>query len=158
MSLTTDPAHPDLTRGVDFEVTPQAKVYLVLSDEEKAKGFVRPVRRTYVHVGRKVCSNRYRHLTEEEKEQYKDQGYVAFVPNDDEDSSLIGTYITQHELNTFKNHRVGGCGVATTMALGIAETYARDPKFYGATYCVGCCKHLPVGEFLWDNTNETVGS
>lgn len=100
MSLTTDPNHPDLTRGVDSEPTEQAKVYLVLSDEERAKGFVRPVRRTYVHKA---------------------------------------------------------CGVATTMAWQLAETYARDPKFYGATYCVGCHKHLPVGEFVWED-GETVGS
>jgi hypothetical protein len=44
------------------------------------------------------------------------------------------------------------------MAQGIAETYARDPGFYGFTYCVGCGQHLPVAEFLWDGTNEKVGS
>lgn len=49
------------------------------------------------------------------------------------------------------------CGVATTMGRQIAETYARDPKFYGATYCVGCHKHLSVEEFTWDDGN-TVGS
>jgi len=40
----------------------------------------------------------------------------------------------------------------------LAETYARDNKFYGATYCTGCEKHLPVEEFLWDGTDEKVGS
>lgn len=30
----------------------QQKGYVVLSADERAKGFVRPVRRTYVHVGR----------------------------------------------------------------------------------------------------------
>lgn len=52
------------------------------------------------------------------------------------------------------------CGVATTMSLAIAETYARDPHFYGSTYCVGCRKHLPVGvdgEFIWDDGSK-VGS
>lgn len=56
---------------------------------------------------------------------------------------------------------VGGCGVVTTMAKEIAETYARNPKFYGATYCAGCKTHLPVGEngeFYWDGTNEKVGT
>lgn len=50
------------------------------------------------------------------------------------------------------------CGVKTRMGQPLAATYARDPKFYGATFCVGCNKHLPVGEFLWDGTNEKVGS
>lgn len=49
------------------------------------------------------------------------------------------------------------CGVATTMHQDIAETYARRPEFYGATYCVACRKHLPVAEFKWDD-GTTVGS
>jgi hypothetical protein len=47
--LTTDPSDPELGRGVDNELVPQNKKYLVLSEEERAKRFVRPVRRTYVH-------------------------------------------------------------------------------------------------------------
>lgn len=50
------------------------------------------------------------------------------------------------------------CGGVTTMSQAIAETYARDPGFYGATYCVVCAKHLPVSEFTWDGTDEQVGS
>lgn len=58
-----------------------------------------------------------------------------------------------------KHGRTGnGCGVLTVMGRAIAETYARDPKFYGATYCVGCGMHLPVDEFVWADTNERVGS
>ena len=87
MSLTTDPKDKRLGRGVDKEEVPQQEAYLVLSDEEKAKGFVRPVRDTYKHTV---------------------------------------------------------CGFTTTMNISIAETYARDPKFYGSTYCMGCRKHLPV--------------
>lgn len=49
------------------------------------------------------------------------------------------------------------CGVATTMARDIAETYAREPRFYGATYCTACHKHLPVEQFKWDD-GTTVGS
>lgn len=101
--LTDDPNDPRLTHGVDSTPAPQADAYLILSDAERAKGFVRPVR----------------------------QGYV---------------------------HAVDGCGGYTQMSLAIAETYARDPKFYGATYCVHCQKHLPVEEFLWDGTYERVGS
>lgn len=100
MSLTDDPNDPKLTRGVDDQPTPQAEVYLVLSDAERAKGFVRPVRRTYVHTV---------------------------------------------------------CGCATTMGQVLAETYARDPKFYGATYCVNCQMHKPVAEFRWDD-GTVVGS
>ncbi len=93
--LTSDPNDPELTHGADTQPVEQASVYLILSDEERAKGFVRPVRRSYWH---------------------------------------------------------SKCGVVTTMSLPIAQTYARDPKFYGGTYCVGCRMHLPVGEngdFYW---------
>lgn len=43
----------------------------------------------------------------------------------------------------------------------LAETYARDPKFYGGTFCAGCHAHFPVGaggEFVWDHTEERVGT
>jgi hypothetical protein len=65
-------------------------------------------------------------------------------------------------MSTYKNGHFGGCGALTTMSQVIAETYARDPGFYGATYCVGCNKHLPVGangEFVWDDgSDELVGT
>jgi hypothetical protein len=38
------------------------------------------------------------------------------------------------------------------MSRAIAETYARDPAFYGSTFCVHCRTHFPVGEqgeFVW---------
>jgi hypothetical protein len=98
MSLTTDPNDPRLSRGADAADGPpveQAPAYLVLSDEERAKGFARPVRRSYWHAV---------------------------------------------------------CGAVTTMAQAIAETYARQPTFYGATYCAACRRHRPVGpdgEFHW---------
>lgn len=104
MSTTSDPNDPRLTHGADNEPVPQAETYLVLSDEERAKGFVRPVRRTYVH-----------------------------------------------------SEDLGGCGGATTMGPALAETYARDPKFYGATYCCGCSMHRPVGddgEFVWEDGSK----
>lgn len=47
--LTDDPNDPRLTHGVDDTPVPQADVYLVLSEEERSKGFVRPLRRAYVH-------------------------------------------------------------------------------------------------------------
>ena len=101
-SLTSDPNDPRLTTGADEAPVPQAEAYLVLSDEERAKGFVRPLRTSYVHVD--------------------------------------------------------GCGAVTTMRLPIAETYARQPGFYGSTYCVTCCMHRPVGEFRWDADGQVVGS
>jgi hypothetical protein len=102
MGLTDDRNDPRLTHGANDEPVPMSEVYLVLSEKERAKGFVRPVRRRYVHVQ--------------------------------------------------------GCGALTTMGLALCETYARDPSFYGATYCVGCSKHRPVGEFCWDEDGAVVGS
>jgi hypothetical protein len=96
MSGTTDdPNDPRLTHGADAEPVEQAPVYLVLSEAERAAGFVRPYREGYKHTT---------------------------------------------------------CGAVTYMSRAIAETYARDPGFYGATYCVGCAMHRPVGEageFVW---------
>ncbi len=61
------------------------------------------------------------------------------------------------------------CGAVTTMSQAIAETYARNPGFYGGTFCVSCRDHFPVGEageFAWDRprkdtplgTSDKVGS
>jgi len=99
MGTTEDPNDPRLTRGVDEEPVEQAATYLVLSVEERAKGFVRPVLQSYIHAV-----------------------------------------------------ELGGCGGVTTMGLVLAETYARQPTFYGATFCVACSRHRPVGpdgEFYW---------
>jgi len=52
------------------------------------------------------------------------------------------------------------CGAETRMGLRLAEAYARDPRFYGATYCVNCRMHRPVGaegEFVW-NDGSKVGT
>ena len=81
--------------------TGMQKGYVVLSDEEQAKGFVRPVRFTYLHKR---------------------------------------------------------CGTTTTMGRKIAETYARDPSFYSGTFCCECRAHFPLSEFVWDGTDEAVGS
>lgn len=100
MPLTTDRNDPCLKNGQKEEG--QNTCYLILSEEERAKGFIRPVRDSYTH---------------------------------------------------------DKCGALTRMPLAIAETYARDPKFYGATFCTGCNTHLPVGEFTWDDgSNTKVGS
>jgi hypothetical protein len=101
MGYTTDRNDPRLGYGVDDGPVDQHEVYLILSEEERAKGFVRPLRRRYVH---------------------------------------------------------STCGTVTSMGLPLCETYARDPKFYGATYCVGCHQHYPVGEFHWEKDGAVVGS
>jgi hypothetical protein len=54
--------------------------------------------------------------------------------------------------------RSGGCGTVTTMGRSLSETYARDPSFYGATFCCGCNRHLPVAEFVWTADGQQVGS
>lgn len=99
MALTTDPNDPRLGHGGGGGG--QNEAYLILSDEERAKGFVRPLRNAYIHRT---------------------------------------------------------CGTVTMMRQEIAETYARNPKFYGATFCANCNTHSPVDEFFWDGTQEKVGS
>lgn len=121
MSLTTDPNDPRLVRKLDDGPRPQNEVYLILSQEERAKGFVRPLRRSYIHVG------------------------VGGHEIDPADPS--------------KHGRTGGaCGAQTAMGFELSATYARDPKFYGATYCVGCQMHKPVAEFVWNEDGDVVGS
>jgi hypothetical protein len=71
MSLTTDPKDPRLTHYTGPEKpAPQADVYLVLSDEERAMGFVRPVRASYRHVGSPAPRYGLRDLTSEERARY----------------------------------------------------------------------------------------
>lgn len=53
-----------------------------------------------------------------------------------------------------ETYRHRACGRTTTMALRIAETYARDPYFYGATFCVSCDVHRPLAEFTWEPDGE----
>jgi hypothetical protein len=52
----------------------------------------------------------------------------------------------------------GKCGTVTTMGLALAETYARDPKYYSHTFCCTCRDHLAVSEFTWDPDGSVVGS
>lgn len=78
----------------------QHAAYWVLPEEERAKGFARPVRTSYTHAK---------------------------------------------------------CGTVTTMGRALAETYARDPSYYGATFCCACRAHFPVGadgEFAWEDGSK----
>ena len=152
MGLTTDPEDPALRQHDAFGMQ---KSYLVLSDEERAKGFVRPVRLRYVHVGPTPPAHPLRDLTEDEKVRFENNNYVAFEAYPESEAPVLGRYWTQAQLDN------KGCGSTTTMNSAIAETYARDPGFYGGTYCAHCAEHFPVGaqgEFVWEGTNERVGT
>lgn len=53
------------------------------------------------------------------------------------------------------------CGTVTNMHRALSETYARQPDFDGGTYCCRCRAHFPVGaegQFVWDGTDEKVGT
>lgn len=124
--------------------------YWILSEEERAKGFVRPVRHSYVHDGPQGPTHPTRDLTDEEKARYEGVGYVAFEVYGEEESPVVGHFWTQAQLDAVGN----GCGVETRMSNAIAQTYARDPSFYGSTFCVSCKDHLPVAEFRWSNATK----
>lgn len=160
MGVTDDPKDPRLGRGVDKAPVPQHEAYLVLSEEERAKGFVRPVRRSYRHVGIAGPKFPLQDITAEQKEWWKDDSdpFVKFesYPSGYK-GSATGKFWTQTELDSVGK----GCGTVTTMGRALSETYARDPDFYGSTYCVGCSMHLEVGadgEFMWEGTTERVGT
>ena len=59
-TTTTDPTEPGIVRGSDDEPVEQGPVYLVLSEDERAKGYVRPYRDTYTHT---VCGGTPRSTT-----------------------------------------------------------------------------------------------
>lgn len=154
MSLTTDPTDPRLGHGSNDEPGPQNEVYLVLSAEERAKGWVRPFRDVYVHKGIRP-THPTRELTDHEHELYDRFGYLSFETYEGCDrhdhGSGTGRFWTAKTLSS-------GCGAVTHMGRELSETYARDPSFYGATYCVGCQMHKPVEEFVWSIDGERVGS
>lgn len=166
--LTSDPNDPKLKEG-QKNPTGQHEIYLVLSEEERAKGFVRPVRRTYVHIGKKVekegeiisLEEALKDGSDFAKNHFtKENGFAAYLKYPEHRYPLIGRYLTEDEYNAILSGDayVGGCDTSTTMGQALAETYARDPEFYGATFCVHCNKHFPVEEFVWEGTKITVGS
>lgn len=131
----------------------QHSSYWVLTEEERAKGFARPVRHKYVHTGNGGPQNPTRELTDDEKKHHApSSGYVLYeaYPGDED---VKGRFWTQAQLDA-----ATACGVVTKMGTALAETYAVDPSAYGATFCVGCKAHFPVSEFKWDGTEEVVGS
>jgi hypothetical protein len=165
--LTTDPTEPKLHQQ---KSNGQNEAYIVLSDEEKAKGFIRPIRDSYIHRGKKNEKGKIEKIipiTDYEFELGRidtyynfSTGYSHFAKYSESESPVIGRYIKKDEAEQLIKNKeyIGGCGTLTRMGVSIAETYARDPKFYGSTFCCGCNKHLPVNEFVWDGTNEELGS
>jgi hypothetical protein len=79
--------------------TGQHEAYYVLPASDRAEGFVRPIRKQYLHTV---------------------------------------------------------CGALTSMSGPIAETFAKNPSYYGSTFCIKCKTHLPVEEFVWDGTGPAV--
>jgi len=152
MAYTTDRNDPDLGFGGNTNPVAQNKKYLVLSEEERVKGFIRPVRKSYIHVGKEGPKYELVDLSIEDKERFKSYEYIKFEKYPEE-GNCIGRYWSQKDLDEVNN----GCKSVTTMGLPLAETYARDPNFYGFTYCVHCSKHLPVDEFTWEDGSR-VGS
>lgn len=152
MGTVTDRKDLDDTIGPDG----QQKDYLVLSQEERAKGFVRPVRQAYRHVGLAGPVHPLRDLNAEELSRYGAHRYAKYEEYPGSAAPLTGRFWTQADLD-----RVGqACGQVTRMGIAIAETYARNPHFYGATFCVTCGTHLKVGfdgEFVWIETDGSNG-
>jgi len=133
--LTSDRSQLDET----LLLNGQQRSYLVLSDEERAKGFVRPVRLSYRHVGTAGPKHPLRDPTPEERERFPDFAKIEVFPESERPKTE--RFWEQSELD-----KVGkGCGAVTGMASALAETYARQPDFYGGTFCVACRTHLPVG-------------
>ena len=134
----------------------QYKDHWVLPASERDKGFVRPVRLEYKHVGPPGPQSVLIDLAESEIEHYKQYGYIKFEKYL-KNHHAVGRYWTQEQID-----RVGsGCNTVTTMPQDCAETYARQPGFYGSTFCVNCGEYFPVGEsgeFIWLDDETRVGT
>lgn len=101
--ISGNPVPADRSHAEINPATGMQRDYVVLSPEERAKGFVKPVRHSYIH---------------------------SFPSETD---------------------RQVGCGVETRMGSALAETYARNPRFYDGTFCVGCRTHFPLNQFVWSD-------
>lgn len=161
ISTTTDgqPPRPGFEDGpapAPVKADGQHEAYWVLSEGERAKGFVRPVRSSYRHVGIPGPKYPLRDLTVDERARHATDGYVKYETYPESESPMVGRFWTQEQLD-----KIGkGCGTTTSMGRSLAETYARDPNYYGATFCCECGKHLRVGaegEFVWPD-GQRVGT
>lgn len=122
------------------------------------KGFKRPVRLSYQHVGPPGPEYPLSDLAGDKEHLRAAHGYVKFekFPPGSHGSAL-GRYWTQKMIDGVDQ----GCGTVTSMPVSIAETYAAEPGFYGKTFCCGCGDYFRVGargEFVWNNTKDRVGT
>jgi hypothetical protein len=158
LTLCTTTGEPvDKVRAEQTERTGQHKSYIVLCPDERAQGFVRPYRDRYKHVGRAICG-KYLHM--EGNQTLGGRIDVCTMEPEHAGECIVFQSLSQPEAAAAqaKGLLSVGCGTVTTMGLALSETYARDPEFYGATFCTGCNKHLPVVEFVWTADGKIVGS
>lgn len=130
----------------------------MLCEEERKKGFVRPYRDSYRHVGLKVCGAP---VWDGVQPPVGFHGYVCSQPpgHTEPCGQEARAVVTAVEAaRVAETHTIGRCNTVTTMGRALSETYARDPKFYGSTFCVSCNHHFPVAEFVWVADGEVVGS
>lgn len=137
----------------------QNAAHWVLCEAERAKGYVRPVRDDYIHEGIAGPKFAVVDLSDEQKARTEGSGWVKFEPYPEGyKGKSLGKYWTQEQLDSIGR----GCKTVTKMPRACAETYARQPGYYGKTFCCGCGTYLPVGaagEFIWnDGSNERVGT
>lgn len=87
--------------------------------------------------------------TEIDSRTGQQKGYVVLCPTERAKGFIRPVRQTYRHL---------ACNTTTHMGLALAETYARDPEFYGGTFCCSCRAHFPLDQFVWEGTNERVGS
>lgn len=75
----------------------------------------------------------------------KEDGQFENYPTTDEGDfvqSVRDTYVHEE------------CGTSTTMLGDLPESIARNPTYYGKTFCTTCGKHVPVEEVHWEEDGE----
>lgn len=108
VGTTSNPDDSRLTHGFDDEPRPQAEIYLVATEEERAKGFVRPYRDSYKHVNGENPCNGITRMGRAIAETY------ARNPN-----FYAGTYCVHCQMHLPLSEFVWMDGMlATTMAVG----------------------------------------
>lgn len=136
----------------DKDATPHHDGQQTAPVEERAQGFVRPLRLSYVHVGVPGPAYPLRDLTDEERERFPDRGFVKFEEYPPDRYMGTSRFWTQEQLD-----RVNGCGAKTVMGVDVAEAHARGEKLHGPLLCVGCQGHCPIGvggEFIWEDESR----
>ena len=80
-----------------------------------------------------------------------------FAPLHDRFRFTIDVAATAENTKLERFYSIEDDGLAQSWA-GERAWCARDPHFYGATYCCACSRLRPLDEFVWDGTNEKVGT